>query len=329
MSKPKIAISWNSSCGGCDESIVDLEERILTIAPLVEFVLWPCGMDFKYSDVEALADGEITAALINGGIQNTHQAHIAHMLRKKSQYVIAFGSCAGLGGIPALANLTSMPEIFQNSYIDCPTVDNPAKIMPAVSSTVDGFTLTLPENFPSLKRLDEIIAVDYYLPGCPPTADMIFTALNALLTGTLPPKGAVLAGDKNLCYSCVRNKSKPENISITKINRIHEIVADPELCFLAQGVICMGPATRDGCGYVCIKGNMPCTGCLGPLHSADQGAKMIGVLGGIIGGDTETDATHILESILDPAGTFYRYSTAAALLGSARKEKHDEQKDHD
>ena len=130
MTKAKVAVSWNSSCGGCDESIVDLEEKILDIAAKVEFVLWPCAMDFKYSDIEILADQEITAALINGGIQNSHQEHVVRMLRKKSKYVIAFGSCACLGGVPSLANLTNKQEIFNVSYLVCTTVDNPDKTVP-------------------------------------------------------------------------------------------------------------------------------------------------------------------------------------------------------
>lgn len=317
--KPKVAVSWNSSCGGCDESIVDIDLKILDVAGQVEFVLWPCAMDFKYEDVEKLADGEITVSLINGGIQNTHQKHIVKLLREKSQLVIAFGSCACFGGIPSLANLTNMKEIFNNSYITSPSVDNPDKIVPEVSTDVDGKTLTLPEIFPTLYKLDEVIEVDYYLPGCPPTADMIAGALHALLTGQLPPKGSVLASDKVLCTSCDRNDSKPDNVNIKEIKRIHEIIADPETCFLAQGVVCMGPATRDGCDYPCVKGNMPCTGCMGAVAGADQGAKIISCFGGIIDAKDRKTAESILEKLVDPAGTFYRYSIAASLLGKKRK----------
>ncbi|HEB33337.1 MAG TPA: oxidoreductase [Spirochaetes bacterium] len=320
MTKAKVAISWNSSCGGCDESIVDLEEKILDIASKVEFVLWPCAMDFKYSDVESLADQEITAALINGGIQNTHQEHIARMLREKSKYVIAFGSCACMGGVPSLANLTNKQEIYNVSYLDSPTVVNPDKIVPLEECSVDGKKLTLPEMYQTLYKLDDIIEVDYYLPGCPPTAEMIADTLGALLSGELPEKGSVLASNKSLCGSCDRNDTKPDNISIKKIIRIHEIEADPDTCFLAQSVMCMGPATRDGCDYPCVRGNMPCTGCLGPVSGADQGAKMIATLGGILEGDDEKGAGVVLDGVVDPAGTFYRYSVSASFLGRKREE---------
>ncbi len=225
-----------------------------------------------------------------------------------------------MGGVPAMANLVSMDEIFSVSYIDSPTVVNPDKTLPETESTQDEYKLTLPGMYKTLSKLDEIIDVDYYLPGCPPTADMIANAIGAILSGELPGKGAVLAPNKSLCSSCDRNKSKPDNVNIGEVRRIHEIVAEPETCFLAQSVLCMGPATRDGCDYPCVKGNMPCTGCMGPVEGADQGAKMIGTLGGILKGDKEEDADRVLDGIPDPAGTFYRYCVSASLLGRKRRE---------
>jgi F420-non-reducing hydrogenase small subunit len=149
---------------------------------------------------------------------------------------------------------------------------------------------------------------------------VLLNAVLAILKGELPPKGAVLLSDKSLCTSCDRNATKPENMTIETIHRIYEIEADPEKCFLAQGVICMGPATRDGCDYPCVKGNMPCTGCFGPMSDADQGARMIASLGGVMQGEEETEIASSTAQIVDPAGTFYRYSLSASLLGSRRQE---------
>ena len=318
MAKPKVAISWNSSCGGCDEAIVDIEEKVLDVAAAVEFVLWPCAMDFKYAGIESMKDGEIAVSLINGGIQNTHQERVVKLLRKKSALVVAFGSCACLGGVPSLANLTSMKDIFAVSYATAPTVVNPEGTVPLPESSADGHALTLPRMFDSLLKLDDVIGVDYYLPGCPPTAAQIGGALEAILKGELPAKGSVLVPNKSLCTSCSRNDTKPDTVSMARVRRIHEVEADPALCFLAQEILCMGPATRDGCEYPCVKGNMPCTGCTGPVAGADQGAKMIGVLGGILGGSDDAGADEALEGIVDPAGTFYRYCTSASLLGRRR-----------
>ncbi len=320
MSKPKLAIAWNSSCGGCDEAIVDIEEQLLDVAAKVDFALWPCAMDFKYSDVEMLPDKEITVALINGGIQNSHQKHVVELIRKKAQIVIAFGSCACLGGVPALANLTSTQEIMRNSYIDSPTVVNPEGKIPKAQSSYMGHSLTLPELFPSLLKLDDVIEVDYFLPGCPPTKKLILEAITLVLENRLPARGSVLLPMGSLCSSCERNESKPIDIAISSFRRIHEIEADPNLCFLAQGILCMGPATRDGCEAACIQGHMPCTGCFGPTKGADQGAQMIAALGGLISGSTKEDGQLAAASLPDPAGSFYRYSMAASLLGRKRDE---------
>jgi F420-non-reducing hydrogenase small subunit len=322
MSKPKVAISWNSSCGGCDESIVDIEEKILDIAAQVEFVLWPCAMDFKYKEIEAMDPGSITVSLINGAIQNSDQERIVKLLREKSSLVVAFGSCACLGGIPSLANLTCLSKIYVSSYLKSPTVINHDDIIPVPDHKEKEYELDLPKLFETVHTLDMIIDVDYYLPGCPPTADMVAGALAAILQGNLPPKGSVLAPEKSLCTSCSRNETKPETIEVKEIKRIHEVVADPEICFLAQGILCLGPATRDGCDYPCIKGNMPCTGCMGPVSGNDQGAKMIGTLGGLFAAEKDDDLKQIITNIVDPAGTFYRYSIGASLLG--RKRNKDE-----
>ena len=318
--KPKVGLYWCASCGGCEETVVDLEEAILDVVAAVDIVFWPCAMDFKYSDVEKLKDGELAVSFINGAIRSSEQEHAAKLLRRKSAVVVAFGSCACMGGIPALANLTSKAAIFKASYTSGPTVENPGKTVPRESSIVDGHTLTLPTLYETVLTLDQVIDVDYYLPGCPPTPSLLAGAVNALLTGTLPPKGAVLLPNKALCNSCDRNETKPENLAIKEIKRIHQIQADPAICFLAQGVLCMGPATRDGCGFPCVKGNMPCTGCYGPMQDADQGARMIAALGGIIDADEDQFAGATRE-LADPAGTFYRYSLSSSLLGSCREGK--------
>jgi F420-non-reducing hydrogenase small subunit len=320
--KPKIALYWCASCGGCEETVVDLDEKILDVVAAVDIVFWPCAMDFKYADVEQMAAGSIDVAFINGAVRNSEQKHIATMLREKSKLVVAFGDCAWLGGIPALANLKNAKSIIDRAYIEMETVQNPEKITPQEKSNVDGFDLTLPTFYETVHKLDDLITVDYYLPGCPPAAQSVANAVGAILSGKLPAKGTVLGSEKSLCASCDRNASKPDNMTAEQSRRIFEIQADPKLCFIAQGVVCMGPATRDGCEYPCVKGNMPCTGCYGPLPNTDQGARMTAALGGVFSGDSEKSAEASLSGIVDPAGTFYRYSMASSLLGSQRKE-HD------
>jgi len=322
MDKPKVVFYWCASCGGCEEAVVDLEEAILDVTAAVDIVLWPVALDFKYQDVEAMDDGSIAVSFINGAIRTEEQEHVARLLRKKSGLVVAFGSCAVSGGIPALANLTSREAVFERSYLTSPSTDNTEGITPVTRSDVDGHTISLPRFYDTVFKLDDVVDVDYYLPGCAPVPDLIIGAVKAVLENNLPEKGSVLAPNRSLCSSCDRNESKPEDVCISEIRRVVDTKIDPDICFLAQGVICMGPATRDGCGQACIKGNMPCTGCFGPTDNCeDQGAKMIAAMGGIMEGNDEQSIRRVLDGIVDPAGTFYRYGMSASLAGSMRREK--------
>jgi len=140
-------------------------------------------------------------------------------------------------------------------------------------------------------------------------------AVTAILEGKLPPKGSVLSPNKSLCDDCKRNETKPEKLTIKEIKRPHEVILDPEKCFLAQGVICLGPVTRTGCGARCIEANMPCRGCFGPTDQViDQGAKFLSALASIIDVNDEKEIEKIIDTIVDPAGTFYRFSLPSSLM---------------
>jgi F420-non-reducing hydrogenase small subunit len=315
MAKPKVAFYWCASCGGCEESIVDLAEDILKVVEAVEFVFWPVAMDFKVKDVEALLDGEIAVSFINGSIRTGEQEHMAKLLRRKSGLVFAYGACAHIGGIPGLANFFNHDSIFDYVYHKSPSVSNPDGVNPQIKTAVEQGELTLPEFYDTVYTLDQVIDVDYYLPGCAPPPDLIMKAVEAILSGNLPPKGTVLAPDKSLCDTCTRKTTKPDKAVIKEIKRVHEVLLDPERCFLDQGVICLGPATRDGCGERCINANMPCRGCFGPTSRVeDQGAKFLSALASIIDFDDEPEIEKIMNSIADPAGIFNFYSMPASML---------------
>ncbi len=315
MPKPKVAFYWCASCGGCEETVVDLAEDILGVVEQVDIVLWPVAMDFKYASIEAMPDKSITATLLNGAIRSTEQEEMARLLRKKSQYLIAYGACAQLGGIPGLANQFEREEILKFNYEDAPTVVNGDRTRPRLSFTEEGRSPQLPELHNVVRSLDQVVEVDYYIPGCPPTPKLTRAAFAALLEGKLPPKGAVLAPDTALCEECERRASKPTDMVFTEFKRPHQKRIDPEICMLAQGVVCMGPATRSGCGAACTSGNMPCTGCFGPTSRVrDQGAKILSSLCANIGAKEEAQIKQVLEGIPDPVGTFYRYGLAGSLL---------------
>jgi F420-non-reducing hydrogenase small subunit len=315
MSKPKVAFYWCASCGGCEETVVDLAESILEVVDKIDIVLWPVAMDFKYKDVEAMEDGAITATFLNGAIRSSEQETMARLLRRKSQLLFAYGSCAVSGGIPGLANQFSLEEILQFNYAQSPSVLNAEKTQPLTEFHNNGHTLELPELRQVVRSLDQVVPVDYYIPGCPPTPNITRAGVTALLEGKLPPKGSVLAPDVALCQECPRKKTKPLVTAIAAFKRPHQILADPTLCFLAQGVVCMGPSTRSGCAAQCLEGNMPCTGCFGPTSRVrDQGLKMMSSLCAGVAPKEETEIRNLMDGIPDPIGTFYRYGLPASLL---------------
>ncbi len=315
MSKPKVAFSWCASCGGCEEAVVDLNEVVLDVVEAVDIVFWPVAMDFKVSDVAALEDGELAAVFINGAIRTSEQAEMVELLRRKAQVVVAFGACAWLGGIPGLANLCSRESILELVYRGSPSTVGDDGVRPLEEFTTPEGTVRLPHFDEDVRTLDQVIDVDHYLPGCPPPANLIAATVMALVEGRLPEKGSVLAPDVALCSECPRADSKPEDLRIERFYRPYEIAADQGTCLLAQGLVCLGPATRAGCGAVCVNGNMPCTGCMGPTGRViDHGAKAASAIASLIASHDEDEIATLAAQIVDPVGTFYRYSLPASLL---------------
>lgn len=315
MNKPKVAFYWCASCGGCEEAVVDLDENILKVIEAVDIVFWPVALDFKRQDVESMADGSIAVSFINGAVRNSEQLEMVEMLRSKSQMVVAFGSCAQLGGVPGLGNLFDAQQITKTAYNEAPSLEKDSRTIPMPEVKTPEGTLTLPELWDTVKTLDQVIAVDYYLPGCPPPVKLIEGAIWAILEGKLPPKGNVLAEDIALCEECPRKKTKPEKLTIKEFHRPHEIIVDSEQCLLAQGLLCLGPVTRKGCEGACTNANMPCTGCMGPTSRIrDFGAKALSALPSIIESKKDEEIERCLAKIVDPVGTFYRYSLPASYL---------------
>jgi F420-non-reducing hydrogenase small subunit len=315
MSKPKVGFYWCASCGGCEEAVVDLAEDILTVVGAVDIVFWPVALDFKKTDVEAMADGEMAACFINGAVRTSEQAEMVKLLRKKAGLIVAFGACAHLGGIPGLSNFYTRQESLNRAYLETPSTQNAEKTIPQVETKVPEGIVTLPGFDNSVKTLNQVIDVDYFLPGCAPPPKLILGAVMAILEGKLPPKGETLAPDVAVCDECPRKETKPEKMTVESFKRPFQALIDPEECILAQGFLCLGPVTRKGCDAACPTGNMPCTGCQGPTSAVkDYGAKALSAIASILEAKEEADIDKLWDNIPDPAGTFYRYSLPASLL---------------
>jgi len=318
--KPKFAMYWAASCGGCEIAVLNIHEKILEVDANFEVVFWPVAMDAKYKDVKALPEGSILLTLFNGGIRNSENEEMAHLLRRKSQILVAFGSCACEGCIPGLANLSSPQAIFDTAY-GTETTDNPEGLRPLPVSPVPEGELYLPSFYPVLKTLDQVVPVDYYLPGCPPESHQIAAVIDhviAVLQGRaeLPPPGTVLgAGDSTVCDECERLRSEKK---IRRFVRIQDLEPDPALCLLEQGVPCNGIATRCGCGARCPTAGAQCIGCYGPAPGVvDYGARLIAAFASVVDSNDPQEIERILDGIPDPAGQFYRFNLAGSLLRAA------------
>ena len=320
--KPLFAMYWAASCGGCDIAVLNLNEKLLDVAEAFDIVFWPCATDGKYADVEALPDGAITLTLFSGGIRNEENRRLARLLRAKSKVLVAFGSCACEGCIPGLANLRPIGDLLDTVFEGL-TTDNPEHVRPVPRTDVPEGVLELPALLPTLRTLDQVVPVDYFVPGCPPETARIAEVVGLVLEAVagraeLPPAGSVLGGGHStVCDECQRTRNVKR---IGRFTRIQELaVVDPDLCLLEQGIPCNGPATRDGCGALCPAAGAQCIGCYGPADGvADYGARLLSAFASVVDSSDPDVIADILDGIPDPVGQLYRFSLAGSLLGTAR-----------
>jgi len=325
--KPKFAMYWAASCGGCEIAVLNIGDKILAVDEAFDVVFWPCAADFKIKDVEGYPDGYIDLCLFNGAIRTSENEEMAHLLRKKSKVLVAFGSCAHEGCIPALSNLTTKEATLRAAYLDSPSTDNPQRVLPQPVTEVAEGELRIPVFYERVRALDQVVSVDYIMPGCPPEAHQIAAVMDAIISGAeLPAPGATIigAGHSAVCDECPLEKQEKR---IARFYRPYEIKPEPGICLLEQGILCMGPATRCGCGALCPRVGMRCEGCYGPLDGVeDQGARILSAIASVTDAGTLRDdeatlerrAHEALDSLVDPAGTFYRFSMAHSFLQRAR-----------
>ncbi|WP_419659314.1 MvhG1: methyl-viologen-reducing hydrogenase, gamma subunit [Desulfosarcina variabilis str. Montpellier] len=317
---PTIALYWCAGCGGCEESVFDMAEQLLDVYEKTRIVFWPAALDARSSDVEALADGEIDAAFINGAIRLDEHVQMVRLLRKKSKCLIAHGTCAHMGGVIGLGNFFSSKQLLACAYQHAPSMATPKGPLPGQGADTGTTRHPLPGLLPAVLPLDRIVCVEAVIPGCPPPPETMAQVFDQIIAGVLPAKGTVYAHQKALCHSCPRRDTRPERITVSRFKRLQDTLWDPTVCFLAQDLICLGPVTRGGCNARCISANMPCRGCFGPTTAMDDfGAGAMALIAALMADGDETDYEALIESIPDPGGLFYRYSLAASILGKGRR----------
>ncbi len=290
--KVTVQEDWLCVCSGCEIAVLDLHESLLDVLQAIEFVRIPVLMDIKDFDQHT------TVGILSGGIRNEENEHVAKKVRETSDIVIALGSCAAFGGIPGANNINLMPDIKQAVLTTTSTA--PDQELP---------TKEVPKLFDTLRPISDVIKVDYFIPGCPPTPQTIAHVLTALLQGQEPQ-----LSQRNVCDDCDRHRDEKR---IKEIKRGIEANGEPEECLLNQGFLCMGPATRDGCRAECPHANAPCTGCYGPADgSYEQGAAMLNVVASAYGLDEDpsVDLEELSKEVYDPIGTFYRYTMPVSFI---------------
>ncbi len=271
----KVAEEWFAVCGGCEVSILDIGEPLLDLLPSLDFVHMPVLMDHKlYGQMGEKCEIDIPEAdvgIISGSIRNAENKEIAEEMRKKCKIIIALGSCACFGGIPALANMTTNNDLYDVYYRQTASTDkadNPSEGLPALTDRV--------------YSLHEVIKVDVSLPGCPPVPEWIAEAITSLLEG----KSFSLA-ERSVCDVCPVKREKKAELTLRRPLQNAKFTPgryDDMRCLNEQGILCLGPATRAGCGGSegtprCVKAYMPCRGCFGPIR---EGANpMVDMMGAI------------------------------------------------
>lgn len=166
MTKPRIATTSLAGCFGCHMSLLDIDERILQLAELVEFDKSPINDHKEFR-------GRVLVGLIEGGCCNEENVEVLRQFRQHCDILVSVGDCAIMGGIPALRNTIPLQECLDEAYLKGLTVHNAASRVP------DDPEIPLLLN--QVVPCHEVVKIDYYLPGCPPPADTLWEALVALL----------------------------------------------------------------------------------------------------------------------------------------------------
>jgi F420-non-reducing hydrogenase small subunit len=324
--KKTIAVHTATGCRSCELALLDIHYQVQRLNRVADIVYWPYLLGSPHDDLARIE--AIDVCFFAGAVRTADERRMAEQLRAKSRVMVALGACAGFGGMPGLANLVKETGPLPATSAD-PFADTTAEL-PAVEPQISGLT--------------QVVTVDYVVPGCPPTQNLVWSALQGVLgeggaqahlsyaagrlpkkiaqamaSGVLPPRGTVFAGEKAVCASCSRVK---EQKRFESVKRPYQAYESTGRCLLEQGLVCSGIATREGCGGLCTGVGIPCRGCFGkPEAVYDPGAKMVAAISSTFEAEKPQKIDAVVDQFLDLAGTFYRYTlpTQCALLNLKEK----------
>jgi F420-non-reducing hydrogenase small subunit len=257
----RVRVAWDmlAGCSGCEMALLDVE-AFHDLMQAIDLVYMPFLQDDHSGNHSTGGIPEADVGILSGSIRTQEQIQLAQEFRNKCKVLVSLGTCAGYGGIPALANL----------YSDVNVTTTPSAKSGASTVTTAGSSL-LPPMTERVMALGEVVHVDAMLPGCPPTSSSISSALQFLANGLL-----IELPSHSVCDDCptvrlAKSASSPLRRPIEPVDKRPVEGASGMRCFLEQGFLCLGPVTRTGCGGDqrtprCIAALLPCRGCSGPLR---------------------------------------------------------------
>ena len=321
--KPKVAFYWCASCGGCEEAVVDLAEKVIDVAAAVDIVFWPVALDFKRKDVEALPDGAIAATFLNGAIRTTEHEEMAHLLRRKSQVLDRLRRLRGARRHPGPREPVGPRErSCTRSTATRPAPTTRPACCPERRHRADGHEVELPGFYDTVRSLDQVVEVDYTIPGCPPTPELLADAVTALLNGHAAAEGR---------GARARHRALRELPAQAQQARP---ALDPRLQAAARGASSTRSSAcsrRGSCAWArprgaaaaaaASRGTCPAPGASGrPAACGTAAPRRSRGSSRCSRPRTTRTSAKAIESIPDPVGTFYRYTLAgvAAAPEAAR-----------
>ncbi len=221
-----------TSCAGCVMSPLYAGESFLDTLKDIEVIYSPIFVDVREIP-------QVDIALVEGGVRTVADEDLLRAVKSNSEKLVAVGDCAVQGGVTSLGNVFSIRSILEEAY----------------SATLKTANI-LPRLKDMMYPVDTLVDVDYYIPGCPPTPNLIINTLKDIIAGKEPKRTS-----SAVCAECGRKMvmERPKHLA-----KAYEKIAEPDICLLSQGFVCLGPVTRSGCGALCTKPGMPCYGCRGP-----------------------------------------------------------------
>jgi len=167
VSKPRVATVWLDGCSGCHMSLIDLDERLLDIFERADLVYSPL-VDFKeYPE-------DVDVCLVEGAVSSEDDLHKIKLVRERTKTLISFGDCAVTSNVPGMRNPIGVKPLLDRAYLENVTLN------PQLPSEI------VPRLLPTATAVHRVVKVDVFLPGCPPSADLIYTMLDDLLSGRVP-----------------------------------------------------------------------------------------------------------------------------------------------